>query len=352
MESDINGVIEMPDSSRMIRRIVGSTAGIWLISLLAFCSYCQKKDCVSAWEAGAFGIWMIAVFAISYVLISRIVNKTMERVDDCIQSLIDGQPDQQFSTEEESLLGKFQMQILKLYRIMDRSREMQEQKRGELAEMVADLVHQVNTPLTNIQLYCSFLTQDDLTETDRSQICQVIDSQVEKLGWFADGFGKAARLEGDVMKIRPETQPVLDTVLQAIDQVAPKAQKNGNEVDLLGDKKMNACYDRRWTEEALFNLLDNAVKYGRKESAIVVELTAYSMFVRIDIKNEGDVIPRKDYNKLFSRFYRGENSALVYEGVGLGLYLARKIIMEQGGYIKVSPWEKKGNIFSIFLRKR
>ena len=104
----------MPDSSRMIRRIVGSTAGIWLISLLAFCSYCQKKDCVSAWEAGAFGIWMIAVFAISYVLISRIVNKTMERVDDCIQSLIDGQPDQQFSTEEESLLGKFQMQILKL----------------------------------------------------------------------------------------------------------------------------------------------------------------------------------------------------------------------------------------------
>ena len=119
----------MPDSSRMIRRIVGSTAGIWLISLLAFCSYCQKKDCVSAWEAGAFGIWMIAVFAISYVLISRIVNKTMERVDDCIQSLIDGQPDQQFSTEEESLLGKFQMQILKLYRIMDRSREMQEQKR-------------------------------------------------------------------------------------------------------------------------------------------------------------------------------------------------------------------------------
>ena len=80
----------MPDSSRMIRRIVGSTAGIWLISLLAFCSYCQKKDCVSAWEAGAFGIWMIAVFAISYVLISRIVNKTMERVDDCIQSLIDG----------------------------------------------------------------------------------------------------------------------------------------------------------------------------------------------------------------------------------------------------------------------
>ena len=73
------------------------------------------------------------------------------------------------------------------------------------------------------------------------------------------------------MKIRPETQPVLDTVLQAIDRSRPRRRRMAMRVDLLGDKKMNACYDRRWTEEALFNLLDNAVKYGRKESAIVVE---------------------------------------------------------------------------------
>lgn len=342
----------MPDSRRMIQKIIGITAGIWGISLLAFCLYGYKRGGISFWEAGAYGVWNMILFAISYAMIRRTVNKTMEMIDDVIQSLIDGQPSQQFGTEEESLLGKFQMQILKLYRIMDRSREVQEQKRGELAEMVADLVHQVNTPLTNIQMYSGFLTQDDLAEADRIQICQVIDSQVEKLGWFADGFGKAARLEGDVMKIRPQSQPILDMVLQAIDQIALKAQKNGNEVELIGDKNICAVYDRRWTEEALFNLLDNAVKYGRKESAIVVELTAFDLFVKIDVKNEGDVIPREDYNKLFSRFYRGDNAVLVYEGVGLGLYLARKIIMEQGGYIKVSPWEKKGNIFSIFLRKR
>lgn len=80
-------------------------------------------------------------------------------------------------------------------------------------------------------------------------------------------------------------------------------------------------------------------------------MTAYNLFVRIDVCNWGDLIPKEEYNKIFTRFYRGGNAIQVKEGVGLGLYLTRKIVSEQGGYVKVGADGKKGNIFSLFLKK-
>lgn len=351
LELGINGVIKMPDNRKKIRRITGLTAGIWFVSLFVFLLYCSKAEKASIWGAAAYGVWNLVLFTTAYVKISGIVNRVMENVDHCIQSLIDGKPQQKFSMEEETLLGKFQMQIMKLYHIMNGAREAEEKMRKEMSEMISDLIHQVNTPLTNIQMYSGFLTQDDLPGEERMQICEVIDSQVEKLGWFAEGFGKTMRLEEDVMQVSPKSQTILPMVLGAIDQIALKAQMNENEILLRGQQNISAVYDRRWTEEAVFNLMDNAVKYGRRSSPITVEMTAYNLFVRIDVCNWGDLIPKEEYNKIFTRFYRGGNAIQVKEGVGLGLYLTRKIVSKQGGYVKVGADGKKGNIFSLFLKK-
>lgn len=340
----------MPDSRKKVRQIIGITAGIWSISLLALLLYVKIKGTVSIWALAGYGVWNIMLFLVSYFRICTEVNKVMEKMNDSIKSLIGGHPRQNFSMEEESLQGKFQMQLLKLYHMMDGAREAEEHMRKEMGGIVADLVHQINTPVTNIQMYSQFLAQDELSPEEREEMCQVIQSQVEKLGWFAEGFGKTARLEGDIMKIQPTPQPILHMILGAIDQIALKAQKHGNEILLNGDQEIKAVYDRRWTEEAVFNVLDNAVKYSRESTPIIVEMTAYQLFVKIDIKNYGEPIRKEDYNQIFKRFYRGSNAALVKEGVGLGLYLTRKILTEQGGYIKAGADGSAGNVFSIFLR--
>lgn len=183
------------------------------------------------------------------------------------------------------------------------------------------------------------------------QICEVIDSQVEKLNWFAEGFAKTARLEEHIMQLKVKKQQVLEPILRAIDQVTLKAEQKGNEIILEGDKNIKAVFDSRWTEEAVFNLLDNGVKYGKEGCPITIVLTVYEMFVRVDVKNWGEVIPKEEYNKIFTRFYRGSGAALVKDGVGLGLFLTRQIIMEQGGYMRVGAYGNNGNMFSIFLIK-
>ena len=84
---------------------------------------------------------------------------------------------------------------------------------------------------------------------------------------------------------------------------------------------------------------------------IRVSIIPCELFVRIDIENYGQVIPLNEYPKIFMRYYRGQNASLVKEGIGLGLYLAREIVTEQGGYIKVGRMKNMGNVFSVFLRK-
>ena len=110
-----------------------------------------------------------------------------------------------------------------------------------------------------------------------------------------------------------------------------------------------AWFDPKWTGEALWNLLDNAVKYTFHGDTVLIEGRAYELFYRIDVTDHGKGIPEEDIPKIFHRFYRSPKNR-EEEGVGLGLYLAREIIRVQGGYMKVASGEK--TVFSIFLPKR
>lgn len=342
----------MRNNRKEIQFTAAAAAGVWGISLPVFLIIFSTVKTNVLLLVILYGLWNLVIFSTAYLAMSRNVNRVLGEVDRCIQSMIDGSPEKRFSEQEESLLGKFQSLIVKLYQILEGARDRERKQHEELSNLVADFVHQVNTPLTNIQMYSGFLMQDDLNKEEKERICDVIDAQVEKLGWFAEGFTKTVRLEDDIRRLAPEKQPVMDVVLGAIDQITPKAKKNRNEIRMSGDREAQAVYDRRWTEEALFNILDNAVKYGEPGMPVCVTVTSYELFVRIDIMNYGNEIPGEEYPRIFMRYYRGGNAVFVKEGIGLGLYLSREIITDQGGYIKVSSAKGMGDVFSVFLKKR
>ena len=112
-----------------------------------------------------------------------------------------------------------------------------------------------------------------------------------------------------------------------------KAKRRGMEIDLTGQAKSLVRADVKWTAEAVFNVLDNAVKYGDAGSRIEMEVTQLTNYVGVAVRNSGIRIAPEEYHKLFKRFYRGREAG-EREGVGLGLYITRKILEEEGGYIK------------------
>ena len=296
----------------------------------------------------------IVILTVFYNNLRNEVNATMNLVDETIQGYIDGRPTEEFNPNEDSLLGKFQLQISKLYDILQSYQNREAVLRKQINENISNLVHQINTPITNIKLYSSFINHKDLTQEEQQLFMNNITIQADKLSWLGEGFSKMSRLETGIINLHPEIDNVLSAILPAINQVAGKAKEHGNEILLQGQQTLMACFDRKWTEEVFFNLLDNAVKYSEEGSPITIEMIPYELYVRINIKSKGIQIKKEEYVKVFQRFYRGaENKS--QEGVGLGLYIVRKILEEEKGYIKVTSSDTSAtlmegeNIFSVFL---
>ena len=118
-------------------------------------------------------------------------------------------------------------------------------------------------------------------------------------------------------------------------------------VEKIEKDKVKILHDKNWISEAIFNILENGVKYTPSKGKIKVSIESYEMFVRIDIEDNGIGIKEEDIPKIFMRFYRGNNVGNT-EGIGIGLYLTRCIIAKHGGYIQVISSER-GSKFSVFL---
>ncbi|BBM17246.1 hypothetical protein G15_0888 [Enterococcus avium] len=118
------------------------------------------------------------------------------------------------------------------------------------------------------------------------------------------------------------------------------------EVELAEDRMVYV--DEKWTLEALGNVLENAVKYAPEKTTVKVQVSSLVTYVLVEIKDEGPGITKEEQNKIYQRFYRGSHSDSV-EGSGVGLYLTRKIIEEQGGTIMVKRNHPKGANFQLTL---
>ena len=168
-----------------------------------------------------------------------------------------------------------------------------------------------------------------------------IELKIEDMGVDGEGIGK---YEGMTFFVKDAV--IGDTLVSAINGVlAPMEQK---EISLSVDcpSDLTISHDSRWTSEALFNILDNAVKYTSAGGSIQVRVRDWEMYLRIDVTDTGRGIPEHSQGTIFKRFYRDE-AVHDIDGGGIGLYL--EIITMQGGYITVESKVGEGSTFSVFL---
>ena len=179
---------------------------------------------------------------------------------------------------------------------------------------------------------------------------QALSAQAEKLRFLIEALVKAGRLETGVIAVHAKPNSVATLVQDALLEAAPKAAAKG--IFLSGTPAdETACFDHKWTLEALGNLLDNAIKYTPAGGSVTVSVVPYELFCRIDVTDTGIGLSEEESSRVFARFYRTP-AAQEAPGVGLGLYLAREIAAANGGYIKVSSHPGAGSTFSLFLPRR
>ncbi len=218
-------------------------------------------------------------------------------------------------------------------------------EREKLKTLIGDISHQSKTPISNILLYTQLLRE----QPGNTDCLEALEGQTRKLQSLIDALVKTSRLESGVLALHPVPGQLQSVVDAALAQIAPKAA--AKEIEILQEPiQAEAVFDPKWTEEAIYNLLDNAVKYTGARGRVTVTATAYPLFSAVHVADTGPGIGEEEQPRVFQRFYRGTQHA-GEEGVGIGLYLVRQIAEGQGGYVKIRSQQGRGSTFSLYLPK-
>lgn len=155
-----------------------------------------------------------------------------------------------------------------------------------------------------------------------------------------------------MIHLRPEESSLKETLIRAVNGVYLKANEKKIDIELEEFSDIRLRHDVKWTAEAFANVIENAVKYSPEDSCVKIRVEPYVSYVAVEVEDEGIGVEKKEYSDIFKRFYRGkEAEKRVREGAGVGLYLVRKILEEQGGSVRVLSSGRRGSVFQMVLPK-
>lgn len=280
-------------------------------------------------------------------------RKMLIHLEDMLEAAIRG--DFQESDYDESRLSRLETKWKQFLAASQLSRQNLQWEKENVKQLISDISHQTKTPITNMKLYVSLLQEsieqsalEDVKQAQNLQLLSEVRQQTEKLEFLINALTKLSRLESNTVEVRPEIQKISPLLEEAIRNIQPKADKKEIQIQVPSAEGITACFDFKWTREALENILDNAVKYSFEKSEIVINVREYEMYMVISVEDKGIGISPENHAKIFQRFYRTPE-VQQKDGVGLGLYLAREILKKENGYIRVKSPPGEGSEFSLYL---
>lgn len=203
--------------------------------------------------------------------------------------------------------------------------------------LITDISHQLKTPLASLKMSYELAEESHFTQAERASFRVSEKQEILKLERLISELVKLSRLEHQMIRLQIKDVAVKKMLIEAMNSVLPKAtaKKIEFQVAIEASKAdFSVKVDEKWTIEALANLLDNAVKYSHEGGSIVMRLKQIPNLVILEIEDQGIGILPEESHLIFKRFYRGKlASSFEKEGAGVGLYLARQIIEEEGGTI-------------------
>jgi signal transduction histidine kinase len=291
----------------------------------------------------------IALCILTVIFCRKYINKAFDSVDKVLERVLSKNFDEPLKTTGEDRISKL---THKANRIMDMCVSEVNQSNTEketIQGFISDMSHQMKTPLAGISMYTELLAEGGLSADDARDFLSRMKISTEKLQWMMESLIKMSRLESGVIALNPANLDIKQTISEAISGILAAANKRNISIAVSDFRDVTLYHDKKWTIEAIGNILENAVKYSHEDSEIAVSVEPLQQHTKIAITNKGEGIPKSDWHLIFKRFYRGQN-VKEKEGVGLGLYLVTVIMEKQGGYIMVDSIPGQSATFSLFLQ--
>lgn len=294
---------------------------------------------------------LIALFVIwRLYCIKKDVYKFVDQMEEALDQIVSGKSPDNPDEVSDTLWGKSCNKLNEIQRIWIQKEEDTHRQKEQLKGLISDISHQTKTPIANIKLYVEFLGEEQLSK-DGKEFLKNLENQTDKLDFLLQDMIKMSRLEAGSITIKSGNENLYNTLCKAVEEIVPTASKKQMELYVECEDEFFLRHDVKWTEEAIFNILDNAVKYTDFGGHICITVTRQEIFSKISIRDSGKGILLERQAQIFTRFYR-EPEVHDISGVGIGLYLARRILELQNGYIEVHSEVGKGSEFCLYLPNR
>ena len=236
-----------------------------------------------------------------------------------------------------------------------RSQKMEAELRREEQEtksLITDISHQLKTPVASLKMSYEIEDSTELSAEETEEFRRKEREDVERLEHLLQAFTQMSKLETGMIRLKPEKAGVKATLARAVAGAYAKAVDKNISIETEEFTDVAVVHDPGWTAEAIGNVLDNGVKYVPAGTCISIRVSELVSYVMMEVEDEGPGIPAEEQPRIFQRFYRGKAEAVrKAEGSGVGLYLTRRILEEQGGTVCVKSGRTGGSKFVITLPK-
>ena len=299
-----------------------------------------------------YGIFAILGVA-GYILGLKLYKIPMSAITTISQSsedVLEGDyntPD--FSNFTEGDISQFYFTYTKMVTAIKQSRDKELKEKEFLQDLIADISHQLKTPLTSINLILSLLQASDITEERRNELLRELSSLITKTEYLVSVLLKLSRLDAGTVKFEKKENVLSRIIEKAAEPILiPMDIKNQKLITEVGNISLNCDYG--WCIEAFGNILKNCAEHTPENGVVTVRAADTPIYTEIIISDTGNGFDEEDIPHLFERFYKGKSSSK--DSFGIGLNLAGMIISAHNGKISAENAPSGGAKFTIRFYKQ
>lgn len=301
------------------------------------------------WEF-RFGLFVLVLCAIFFGVFLFTTYRRYRKIFELsaeLDRVLHGEEQISFAAYAEGELGVLQSEIQKMTIRLREQRQRLQNEKVYLADSIADISHQIRTPLTSVHLLAQFLSEPKLSEERRIQLVHEMYELLSRIDWQITTLLKISKLDAKTVQFQKETLLLEELVRRATAPLLVPLELREQQLTVVAEG--NICVDCAWTGEALGNIVKNCMEHTPRGGEIKISATENALYSEILVADNGSGIEKEDLPYIFERFYKGKNSD--DRSFGIGLALARMVITGQDGTVKAENNAESGAIFTVRFYK-
>lgn len=269
----------------------------------------------------------------------RSINKYLDKVNN-------GNYELKIEDNGEDEISRLRNELYKTTILLRESAENSEKEKTNLSNSLADISHQLKTPLTSIRIMLDNIEENpNMDEKTRNEFIEEISRQIDWISSLVISLLKLAKFDAGAIIMQDTQINVKKLIDNVINNLAIMIDIKNIKIEEKIDEDVILRADYNWQLEALTNIIKNCIEHSKEDSKIKIEVENNSIFVKIKITDEGEGIAKEDLSHIFERFYKSKQAS--ENSIGIGLSLAKTIIEKENGYIKIDSELGKGTTFEI-----